>query len=85
MSRRIPETIQQIQTKMKLNKYIKGLQEIAKKYPNATVITASDEEGNNFSEVEFAPTPGHFSDGDFYSDEEDMKEQDLKINAVCVN
>ncbi len=70
---------------MKLKEYIKGLKKIAEKYPDADVIYASDEEGNNFSTVGFIPSVGHFSDGDFNSDEEDMKEQDLKVNAVCIN
>lgn len=67
---------------MKLKDYIKELQMIADKYPNALVVSASDEEGNCHSEVVYSPTLGHFNKktGDF-----DPFEDEGKSDAVCIN
>jgi hypothetical protein len=62
---------------MKLKEYAKNIAAIAKKYPNATVVSASDEEGNSFDEVQFTPTAGNFNGRDF--------DDEGKINAVCIN
>ena len=63
---------------MKLKEYAALIQELAKKHPNAKVISASDDEGNSFSEVQFNPTPGTFNDGEF-------DDEGKKVNAVCIN
>ena len=63
---------------MKLKSYIKELQKIAEKYPEAQVVYSADEEGNDFFLVEFEPTIGYF-DGNTFSQDE------TTINAVCVN
>lgn len=67
---------------MKLKDYIKQLEKIAEKNPDALVISASDEEGNSFNEVHFAPTIL------FYS-KEDNSISDVEYNgyveAVCIN
>ena len=64
---------------MKLKEYIKKLEKIAKKNPNALVITSSDDEGNDFHEVVFDPTLGNFKDREF------DPESGEKPNAVCLN
>ena len=58
---------------MKLSNYIAQLQEIEKKYPNAEMIYAADDEGNRFSKIKYEPCYGYFDGNDF------------KVNAVCVN
>lgn len=76
---------------MKLKDYIKKLQKIAKERPDLDVVSASDEEGNNFRLVGFSPSlgnfcKGNFNDGDFISDDgsEEFKKE-YGINAVCLN
>jgi hypothetical protein len=64
---------------MKLKDYIAKLQEIAKDHPNAKVIYAADDEGNNFSSVQFGPAVGNFDGANFDNSEE------AKVNAVCLN
>lgn len=83
--------------KLLLKNYIKMLQKIVKENPEAKdfiLVSSSDDEGNSFSQVLFAPTLGIFTeDGEFYSGDEDMdilKEfhpeiVDPKPNAICVN
>lgn len=67
---------------MKLKDYIKQLEKIAEKNPNALVISASDEEGNSFNEVHFAPTI-------FFYSKENNSISDVEYNgyveAVCIN
>lgn len=67
---------------MRLKDYIKQLEKIAEKNPDALVISASDEEGNSFNEVRFAPTIL------FYSKENNSisdVEYDGYVEAVCIN
>ena len=68
---------------MKLETYIEHLQKIAKRYPDLDVIYASDEEGNNFDMVEFAPSIGKF-DPEASSDMP-FDPNDKNPNAVCIN
>jgi hypothetical protein len=67
---------------MTIKQYIKQLQLIAKKYPDAELVYSVDEEGNAFDTVDFWPVPGHFDAGEgaFNTDTEGKK-----VNAVCVN
>ena len=74
---------------MNLNKYIARLVELVEsnpKYGELTVITASDDEGNDYNEVHFDPSLGNFEDAEFtlYEEDEDDDEQP-DVNAVCVN
>jgi len=77
---------------MTLKEYIKELQKIAKKYPDAVVVYSKDEEGNGFNEVFYPPSIGNFSKfnnfcgGDFVCDD-GTKEyaEKSKNNAVCLN
>ena len=65
---------------MTLAQYAKLIAEFAEMYPDATAVTVSDD---IYYEVTLYPVAGHFADGEFYSDPEDMRGR--KINAVCVN
>lgn len=71
---------------MKLKEYAAKLTELAKEYPNAKVVYTIDDEGNDFREVNFTPSPGNFGDGEFISDDgtEEFGQQ-FKINSVCIN
>ena len=66
---------------MKLKNYAAMIAALAKKYPDATVVCASDDEGNAFQTVNYHPTPGTFLEGTF----QNSNGSGLKINAVCVN
>ena len=68
---------------MTLKTYIKKLQELEEKHPNAKVIYSIDDEGNGFGLVHHEPCAGHFKDGEF----SDVKDNylDGEINAVCIN
>jgi hypothetical protein len=46
---------------MTLKEYSKSIRELAAKYPDALVISASDNEGNSFQTVHCAGTLGFFS------------------------
>lgn len=67
---------------MKLKDYIKQLEKVAEKNPNAIVICASDEEGNSFNEVHFTPTIFYYSKADQSISD---VEYDGYIEAVCLN
>ena len=77
---------------MTLKEYALKLNEAAKKHPNALVIYSKDDEGNDYQQVHFAPTLGHFNDHEWRS-ANDIRDEEadtgtklgLKINAVCVN
>lgn len=45
---------------MKLKEYIKKLQKVAETHPNVTVIYSKDDEGNQFSELNYPPAPETF-------------------------
>jgi len=67
---------------MKLNEYIQSLQDLVAKNPkhgSLKVVCSSDDEGNSFQEVRFAPTLGKFNKNDRDFDDEG------KPNAVCIN
>lgn len=64
-------------------------------YGDALVVSASDDEGNSFSEVFYDPTKGtFFSLGNTYGDffgEGELTEEDMQdflnegVKAVCIN
>jgi hypothetical protein len=62
---------------MKLKTYAKKIAKLAEKHPDAKVIYAIDDEGNDFRLVLLDPTPGHFDDDGF--------KNEGTVNAVCVN
>ena len=67
---------------MKIQTYIKKLQQIAKNNPDAIVIYWSDEEGNSFNEVLREPEV-------IYYNREEREINDIKYDgfviAVCIN
>jgi len=65
---------------MKLRNYADALIILAKKYPDADVVHATDDDGNGFNKVVFEPTAGNFNMGQFNCDVTPKK-----VNAVCVN
>lgn len=66
---------------MKLKEYAAKIAKLAKKYPTATVIYSSDDEGNEFAHVNFEPSAGNYFGGNRFGD----FDKEGKINAVCVN
>ena len=76
---------------MKLREFLEGLNEFAKKNPDALdldVVTCKDDEGNGFYPVYYGASKGHFDKG-MYSAKADYESQELpedtEVNAVCVN
>lgn len=66
---------------MKLKEYMKNLNALVKARPDAKdmeVVTSSDDEGNSFHPVVYAPTIGYYEGREF--DDRGSDE-----NAVCVN
>ncbi len=75
---------------MKLKEYLENLNELIKENPDAlnyTVVAASDDEGNSFIEVVFAPSLGNFKNGEFNDgdDGSEETEEEFILNAVCIN
>lgn len=71
---------------MKLKEYIKQLQEICGKYPDVNVVSASDDEGNDFNEVGHSPTLGFYRDREFVPQSQFADyEIDSAPNSVCLN
>ena len=67
---------------MKLKHYLKNINNLVKAHPEClefVAISASDDEGNSFSEVIFSPTLVEFDGQDVIDDESDAP------NAVCIN
>lgn len=79
---------------MTLREFAASINELALKYPNALVIGASDDEGNDFRICHNHPAPGHYNDHEWTS-EEDLKDineereneggEPLELNSVCIN
>lgn len=72
---------------MTLKSYIEKLQSISELYPKAILVYSSDSEGNSFRKVGYEPTTGNFEGRSFIPEGnfKDDGNEDLKINAVCVN
>jgi len=74
---------------MKLREYIYFLAKDLKRYPDAEVVYASDDEGNGYSPAHFHATLGHY-DGEGFESENDAgadekREKDFTVNAICLN
>lgn len=87
---------------MTLGQYIELLKQVIEANPahrDLEVISASDDEGNNYQAVNFEPTLGYCK-GEYYKEfvsqenfEEYAEEQgielalwsDLKVNCICIN
>ena len=66
---------------MNLKEYMEKLNEIVEKNPKALemdVVHATDDEGNGFQKVHFAPGIGCYEDGEFDN-------ESAEPNAVCIN
>lgn len=78
---------------LRLADYAAHVSELAKNYPDAVVIYASDEEGNSFHKSYFAPAMGCWQEGwqEFLTqgDIQDRKETGddgtYELNACCIN
>lgn len=72
---------------MTLKAYAKRLNALAKLHPDAIVVSASDEEGNSYSEVIYSPTLGHWDKVvcEWSTDHGSLTPEKVKVNAVCVN
>lgn len=72
---------------MTLREFIDGLNNYILENPqmmDLPVISASDDEGNSFSEVIYNPTKGIFKEDDKSFDTQMEGEED-KPNATCIN
>tara|TARA_B100000959_G_scaffold276043_1_gene330219 strand:+ start:382 stop:606 length:225 start_codon:yes stop_codon:yes gene_type:complete len=74
---------------MKLKEYIYFLAKALKRYPDAEVVYASDDEGNGYSKAHFHATLGHY-DGEGFESENDAgadekREKGFTVNAICLN
>lgn len=87
---------------MKFKKYVDAIQKLLDENPqfaNIDVVSASDEEGNSFSQVFYDPTFGNFiaEDGGSFvplMDTEKHTDADIEkgdvcppedVNAICIN
>ena len=74
---------------MKLSEYIKSLNESLKNYGDLDVIYSSDDEGNDFKEINFIPSVGYYDKENrewLETADFDMAEDDrVHINSICVN
>ena len=67
---------------MKLNEYIKQLQEVKRKHGNLECIYSIDDEGNDFHSIYYSPTPMNDEKGEY----ETYKIKDNKTPVyICVN
>jgi hypothetical protein len=76
---------------MTLEKYLKHLNKIVEKNPEALkyeVIYAKDDEGNEFNAISYKPSLGFLDveDNEFTSvEDEDFKQLDEEPNVICIN
>lgn len=74
---------------MKLKEYAQHIALLAQRHPYLEVIHSGDDEGNYYYPVHYTPTIGHFSQGEFKSKEETLKENGNGdggfVNAICIN
>ena len=67
---------------MKLKEYVEGLQNLIKERPEAAefeVVMSSDDEGNSFSKIGYAPSVG------FFDEQSSEFKEESESNSVCVN
>jgi hypothetical protein len=73
---------------MTFKEYITSLQEYLNTHPEAasyTVLTASDDEGNSFSEDIFDVSRGLWEDGEWQCEENLPCDITHEYNSICVN
>ena len=75
---------------MTLEKYLKHLNKIVEKNPEALkyeLIYSKDDEGNDFKAVSYKPSLGFLDDDCEYTakDSEDWDELEEEPNVICIN
>lgn len=70
---------------MKLKEYAKYIHAINKKYPELDVIYSTDDEGNNFSEVLFAPSVGNLDKNSEMFTPSKETNFNKELNVICIN
>ena len=67
---------------MKFRDFVESVNQLLKKHPEAAnmeVVTSSDEEGNSYNKVIYAPSIGYYQDDEFTNNNSGIN------NAVCIN
>jgi hypothetical protein len=78
---------------MTLREFLTNINKMVEENPtilDLTVISASDAEGNGFSEVHYEPSIGVYSENEFHQLNEDEDFDDYgytsdDINSICIN
>ena len=75
---------------MTLKQLLDLLEKITKEDPKTLdmkVVSASDDEGNNYTPLIYAPSVGYFENGVFLNitDLKNLGKEETEINAVCIN
>lgn len=75
---------------MNLRQYLESLKKLVREHGDSEVVYASDEEGNSFHKVFYAPSTGFYKNGEYYPATQETKESIEKkfgkeCSAVCVN
>jgi len=68
---------------MKLKQFLDNLNDLIKRNPEALefeVISAIDEEGNGYNKIYYAPSMGHFDNGEFTN-----SDNPTYANSICIN
>lgn len=69
---------------MKISKMIKNLQDFMNEYGDIDCYYAVDDEGNDYKEIYYTPSPFYVNeDGDVYSPE-DAEDNEDDFELVCV-
>jgi hypothetical protein len=70
---------------MKASELIKTLETLKNKYGDLDLVYSVDEEGNYFNHIAFDAYAGYYDSGEFTPVGGDDWDEDLNINAICVN
>lgn len=75
---------------MTLREYVENLKKLVRAYGDYKVVYASDDEGNGYQEVYYAPSVGFYHNGEFRAaDLETQKKIEgahgKEKSAVCIN
>lgn len=73
---------------MLLKEWLKSLENMIKRDPNLLdyeIITASDDEGNDFNAVVYTPSIGIWTEEDEYIPEDQIDEDQKGGKVICLN
>ena len=70
---------------MKASEYIEYMKKLVEEYGDKDLVYSSDDEGNYFSKVFFAPAAGIWEDDGFVTIEIAEEKEKSKVNAFCIN